>query len=233
MRRLLLLPTLLLSLVGIAGAPAITSAASPADSSTVTLYSGVIGSGPTPQLRPGALATSRVPDVGTLAWHVICITQYGFCAEFPYVAGSQHNFEHHTDYTSATSVSGHLVNYTGNVWVADRGHGYCLGEFTKGCNLEGSRDQWYFVEIIHSKYADPWQALSAINGGVSPHPVFIRVHGYLTCRFAKGIYGGPGITVWAHHLVYYLESGNLALKPNPHGVVERFENSIRFTHMRA
>lgn len=230
MRRLLILVFALATVAGITGLVTTSSggATPPAGSTAaVALYSGPIGGNAHLLRLPDPGATQSTPTAGTLAWHVICIHQFGFCADFPYVAGSLHSFERHTDYTSATSVSGHLVNFTSNLWVADNGGGYCSTEFTDGCNPTGEHNQYYFVEIIHSKYTDPWQALSAINGGVGRHPVFIRVHGYLTCPF-KGIYGGPGITVWAHGRVYYLESANLALKANPRAIVRRFLLSIRF-----
>jgi hypothetical protein len=181
-----------------------SSASAPAPASPGTGWSSAA-------LRPGWSSTYPVPlpqpKTPAVVWQRWCPKGAHFCTMFPLVSGSSGAFEHHTDYTSATSVSGYLANWTSNVWRADNGHGYCLSDFMLGCNEMSKHNEFYFVEVITSKYTDPWKALSAINGGVY-HPKFIRANGHLVCTFDKGIYGGPGMTVYYDRQVYYMETGD-------------------------
>lgn len=198
------------------------------------------GSGPSAVLRkhhvPVTVANPSIPGV---SWPEKCVTQFHFCIRFPYATGSTGTYQTHDDYSSGTSVTRRLHNYTGGLWVADNAHGYCKTAFTDGCNPTGELDEYFFVEVIGtSKYApnpiadkntaNQWAALTGINEGVKD-PIETTYQGHLACYFKKGIYGGPGMTVWFDNHVYYLETLNLTLTPNDPQVVQTFLHSLRFT----
>jgi hypothetical protein len=217
----------------------------PADTTTPATP---VTSRPTPSTPASIIATGRgpasaanrhhtpvtvtgSPNVAGVSWQSVYEKAYGFRVEFPYATGSAGWLEHpHSDYTSGTSTTGFLTNFTADLFVADSGHGYCVAVFTTGCNPTGVKNEYYFVEVIwNSKYSyDPRQALDRINMGVNCGPNRPTYHGDLACFFNKGIYGGPGMTIWHSQHVYYLETGNTGLVPNDPARVKRFLYGISF-----
>jgi hypothetical protein len=162
----------------------------------------------------------RTPSPVTLSWHNQHIA--GISASYP-SATAKSSFTRET-FDSHTARSHRLTSYESTLYFDHTGL-LCTSDKTCGNSYAS---ETYFVQVIHSRYTDACQALTAINGGVGRHPICRHdAHtGLLTVDF-HDIYGGPGRTVWFNHRVYYIGSATLpALVGGRY--FSRFANSIHF-----
>jgi hypothetical protein len=151
----------------------------------------------------------------TASWQTQCPHGYHFCADFPGL-----NFQP-TTYDAGTSRQ--RVSFESTVYIARDGR-FCTTDADVRCHDTSS--ETYFVQVIPGHGRDPWTALTSPNGGIV-NPVGSSVQGNLAAKFERGIYGGPGITVWHNSQVYYAEAIN-----DDHTrtrFVEQFLASLRFT----
>lgn len=172
-----------------------------------------------------AVSATPIPksDAKEMEWHVMCPAGANFCADFPFLTGSQDGFVLNQDQGS-TSV-GKANMYSSTVYPSSDRRGFCTSAIGTSC-LDSPTFGFYFVDVFTSKYADPWTALTSVNQGVK-NPHRISFQGNLAVSFDKGIYGGPGYVIWYRGKVYYAETDMLEYKNA--AFTKRFLASIRLT----
>jgi hypothetical protein len=183
---------------------------------------------PAPTPAPGA---PTAPLAG-LKWFQACPSGQRFRVRFPHSAPSAPSSYRQLTKSSATSRTGHRAYFSSTVYRAPNGQ-FCATAADHRCHGPHAGPETYFVSVIPSKYTDPCQALTAINGGIGRQAACktdART-GFLTANF-HDIYGGPGRTIWVpdksgpHGSVYYLGSFNHPATPTSH--FTEFADSITF-----
>ena len=157
-----------------------------------------------------------------VTWHHHCISTAHFCADFPYITGMKFSYGHSV-FDGATSATRKSDDWSSGVSRNVKTGKPCEAVIASGCQQE-----FYAIDVFKSKYSDPWQALTAINGGVT-NPTRTTFDGNLAAKF-NDLYGYIGYTVWHRGEVYYIHAGYY---PGPRktkpAFATKFFSSIKLT----